>query len=391
MTALGRARWPVLLAVGVVWLAACGGLDVVPSLRNMKVERAFPNLAFEQLTNLEQPDDGQDHVFVTEQAGRIRVFADDQGATEAAVFLDITDRVSQAFYEEGLLGLAFDPDYKNNGFFYVYYSASGPRRSVVSRFSVSERDPEVADPDSESVRLEIPQPHGNHNGGQLAFGPEGYLYIGVGDGGGTGDPDGNGQNTATLLGTVLRIDIRGATEGRNYSIPPDNPFVGIPEARDEIWAYGLRNPWRFSFDPETGLLWAGDPGQDKWEGIDIVKKGANYGWNIMEGFHCYSPSVDCDMTGLELPVAEQPCPGGCASIGGYVYRGDRIPSLAGAYVYGDFGSGKIWALFYDGESVTEETLLVESGLSITSFGQDLDRNLYILSWNDGIYRFVPPG
>jgi len=362
----------------------------------MQVERAFPNLTFQRLTNLVQPDDGHDHIFVTEQPGRVRVFPNDQKATEAPVFLDITDRVSDGHNEEGLLGLAFDPNYTSNGYFYVHYSAASPRRSVVSRFSVSQMDPNLADPDSEFVIMEISQPFGNHNGGQLAFGPGGYLYIGVGDGGFIGpsiggrggDPLGNGQNTGTLLGTILRVDVRSVSEYKNYLIPPDNPFAGVAGSREEIWAYGLRNPWRFSFDKDTDLLWAGDPGQSKWEEIDIVKKGLNYGWSTMEGGHCYSPGVDCATNGLQLPVAEYRCSGGCAAIGGYVYRGHSIPSLLGAYVYGDFGSGKIWGLRYDGQSVTEHMLLVDSDLSITSFGQDLAGNLYILSWNEGIYRLV---
>ncbi|MFQ5933317.1 MAG: PQQ-dependent sugar dehydrogenase, partial [Dehalococcoidia bacterium] len=226
-----------------------------------------------RLTNLLQPDNGHDHIFVTEQLGRIRVFPNDQQATEATIFLDIGDRVSEINNEEGLLGLAFDPDYRDNGYFYVYYSAASPRRSVISRFSVSQYNPNVANSNSEFIIMEIPQPFGNHNGGQLAFGPDGYLYIALGDGGAGGDPQRNGQNTATLLGTILRIDVAGMTDERSYRIPPDNPFVGIAGAREEIWAYGLRNPWRFSFDEETGLLWTGDVGQERWEEVDRIEVG----------------------------------------------------------------------------------------------------------------------
>ena len=358
-------------------------------LRAMQVERTFPNLTFQRLTNLVQPDDGQDHIFVTEQPGRVRVFPNDQQASEAQIFLDIRNRVSEVDNEEGLLGLAFDPNYKSNGYFYVYYSAANPRRSVVSRFSVSGNDPNVADPDSEFIIMEIPQPYGNHNGGQIAFGPDGYLYVGLGDGGAGGDPLGNGQNTGTLLAAILRVDVGGVSDGDNYRIPPDNPFAGVGGAREEIWAYGLRNPWRFSFDKATGLLWVADVGQDRWEEIDVVEKGLNYGWNIMEGRHCFSPSVGCDMTGLELPLAEYDHSDGCSITGGYVFRGSGMTSLLGAYVYGDFCSGKIWGLRYDGESVTEQMLLVDSNLLIASFGQDLAGNLYILSRNEGIYRLVP--
>ena len=357
----------------------------------MEVERAFPNLAFRHLTNLAQPDDGQDHILVTEQKGRILVFPNVQQAKGAAVFLDITDRVNEGSNEEGLLGLAFDPNYSDSGYLYVYYSAAGPRRSVLSRFSVSAGDPNVADQASERVIMEIPQPFSNHNGGQIAFGPDGYLYISVGDGGAGGDPRGNGQNKATLLGSILRIDIRSGSDDARYRVPRDNPFVDVPGARGEIWAYGLRNPWRFSFDSETGMLWVGDVGQNDWEEIDIVRKGLNYGWNIMEGNHCHSPRSNCDRTGLELAVAEYKIPtNGCSVIGGYVFRGRGKPSLLGAYVYGDFCSGKIWGLRYDGNSVTEHMLLVDSKLLISSFGQDLAGNLYILSRDDGIYRLVGP-
>jgi glucose/arabinose dehydrogenase len=335
-----------------------------------------------------QPDDGQDHIFVTEQSGLVHVFPNDQQAANAQVFLDISDRVRVQHNEEGLLGLAFDPEYGTNGHLYVYYSAASPRRSVVSRFTVSQSDPNTADPDSELVVMEIPQPFGNHNGGQVAFGPDGYLYIGLGDGGAGGDPLGNGQDLSTLLASILRIDVRLASEGTRYGIPEDNPFVGIDGARDEIWAYGLRNPWRFSFDDETGLLWTGDVGQNRWEEVDVVEKGLNYGWNVTEGRHCFSPAVGCDTSGLEPPVAEYSRAEGCSITGGYVYRGHRIPSLQGAYVYGDFCSGKIWGLHYDGRTVADPTLLVDSNLSITSFGRDVAGNLYILSRDEGIYRLV---
>ena len=357
----------------------------------MRAQRVFPNLTFRRLTNLVQPDDGLASIFVTEQPGRILVFPDDPEVTELFVFLDISDRVSERDNEEGLLGLAFDPDYRNNGYFYVYYSAASPRRSVVARFSVSQDDPNSTDRDSEVVIMEIPQPAGNHNGGQLAFGPDGYLYISLGDGGRSGDPFGNGQNTATLLGSILRIDVSGTSNGNNYRIPTDNPLVGVAGARGEIWAYGLRNPWRFSFDEQTGLLWVADVGQNRWEEIDVVQKGLNFGWSTMEGRHCFSPGRGCDATGLQLPVAEYDRSDGCSITGGYVYRGSEGNSLLGAYVYGDFCSGKIWGLRYDGTSVTEHRLLVDSDLSITSFGQDLAGNLYILSRNEGIYTLAPVG
>ena len=358
-------------------------------LRRMEVRRAFPNLTFRQLTNLVQPDDGRDRIFVTEQPGRIRVFPNDQEALSAETFLDIRDRVSERHNEEGLLGLAFDPDFNDSGYFFVYYSAADPRRSVISRFSVSQSNPNVADPESEFVILEIAEPFGNHNGGQIAFGPDGFLYIGVGDGGSGADPLGNGQNKGTLLGTILRIDVGGVSSGMSYRIPPDNPFVNVAGARQEIWAYGLRNPWRFSFDIATGLLWVADVGQNRWEEIDIVEQGLNYGWNVMEGRHCFSPSSGCDTAGLETPVTEYDHAEGCSVTGGYVYRGSLTPVLLGMYVYGDFCSGNVWGLRYDGQSVTEEMLLVRSDLLITSFGQDVAANLYILDRAGGIYYLAP--
>ena len=357
-------------------------------LRPMAVERAFPNLDFQQLTGLVQPDDGSDRIFVTEQTGLVRVFPNDQAVTQAGVFLDIQDRVSMSSSEEGLLGMAFDPGYETNGFLYVYYSNSSPRRSVLSRFSVSQNDPNVADPGSEYIIMEIAQPFSNHNGGQIVFGPDGYLYVALGDGGSGGDPQGNGQNVGTLLGSILRIDVSGPSDGKNYRIPADNPFVGVPGVREEIWAYGLRNPWRFSFDPDTGWLWVSDVGQASWEEIDTVEKGLNYGWNIMEGSSCYPPGTGCDPAGLELPLWEYSPADGCAIIGGHVHRSQSNPSLLAAYVYGDFCSGKIWGLRYDGQSVTEQMLLNDSSLFISSFGTDLARNLYILSYGMGIYRLA---
>jgi glucose/arabinose dehydrogenase len=380
----------MLLTVGVVALAsllACNSGSPIPA-GSFQVERVFPDLSFQEMTNLVQPDGTSDLIFVTEQRGIIYAFSA-SNPQQANIFLDITDRVNRGGNEEGLLGLAFDPDYQENGCFYVYYSADNPRRSVLSRFSLDQEDTAVADPESEIIIMEVEQPYSNHNGGQLAFGPDGYLYIGLGDGGSAGDPEGNGQNLGTLLGSILRIDVSELSQPGDYEIPADNPFVDTTGARAEIWAFGLRNPWRFSFDSETGLLWAGDVGQGSWEEIDIIAKGANYGWNIMEGLHCYSPASGCDQSGLTLPIAEYDHSQGCCSVtGGYVYRGDQIPSLQGYYVYGDYCSGDIWALAYDGTVVTENMLLTESGLSITSFGEDLAGNLYILDRAGGIYALV---
>ena len=353
-----------------------------PLAQALRVQRLFPQLAFERLKNLVQPDDGLERIFVTEQVGRILVLPNDRDAAEAAVFLDITDRVEDGGTEEGLLGLAFDPGYSVNGYLYVYYSAALPRRSVLSRFSLSRTNPGVADPDSERIIMEIPQPAANHNGGQLAFGPDAYLYVGLGDGGYGGDPFRNGQNVGTLLGTILRLDVTDVPGGAAYAIPPDNPFVGVEGAREEVWAYGFRNPWRFSFDElgdGQGRLWVADVGQNRWEEIDLVERGLNYGWNVMEGAHCFSSGLNCDTAGLQLPVIEYDHSDGCSVTGGYVYRGQAIPSLVGSYLYGDFCSGRRWGMRYDGLTVTHNELLVDYDPSTTSFGKDRSRNRYILS------------
>ena len=366
-------------------------------LTALGVERAFPGLSFTRMVALAYPDDGTDRLFLVLQSGSIMVFRDDQTVSSADTFLDIRQRVSDRGNEEGLLGLAFDPQYARNGYFYVYYSASSPRRSVISRFSVSPTDPDSADPGSERIVLEVPQPYSNHNAGQIVFDPDGYLYIGLGDGGSAADPASNGQDRATLLGSILRIDVSALDDTGAYAIPADNPFVRAgDEAREEIWAYGLRNPWRFTFDRLTGDLWAGDVGQARYEEIDIVRPGLNYGWNVMEGLHCFSGSrvrseaEACQGPGLALPVIEYRRDGGCSVTGGHVYRGERLSELTGAYVYADFCSGKIWALRHDGSGVTEHRLLAELGFQIPAFGEGPSGEIYILSFGGGIYRLKMP-
>ncbi len=353
----------------------------------MQVERAFPNPSFKRMVGMAYPDDGSDRLFVLLQPGVIMAFANDQDVEAADIFLDIRERVSDRGNEEGLLGLAFDPDFRANGYLYVYYSAANPRRSVLARFT-AHADGGTADAASERVILEVEQPYSNHNGGQIAFGPDGYLYIGLGDGGSRGDPQGNGQNLATLLGSIIRLDVSTLEEMGSYSIPSDNPFVDQAGARDEIWAYGIRNPWRFSFDRASGELWMADVGQNRFEEVNIVRRGLNYGWNTMEGSSCFEPSRGCDAQGLEMPIAEYGREGGCSVTGGYVYRGNRLPSLFGAYIYGDFCSGKIWALRYDGAQVDEHLELTDSKLDISSFGEDQDGEIFILSFDGGIYWLV---
>jgi glucose/arabinose dehydrogenase len=302
----------------------------------------FPFLSFNRPLFLTHAGDGTDRLFVVQQDGFIKVFPNDSTTLTSQTFLNVSAKISSPGAEEGLLGLAFHPQYASNGYFFINYTAPNPLRTVISRFHVS-ADPSVADT-AEQVILEMLQPYSNHNGGMIAFGPDGYLYIGTGDGGGAGDSLNNAQSLSTLLGKILRIDISASTPGSPYKIPGDNPFKGnLNGYREEIWAYGFRNPWRFSFDRLTGKLWAGDVGQGAREEVDIVEKGKNYGWHTMEGFACYSPSTGCDTSGLTLPVLDYNHSVGYSITGGYVYHGSARPELEGAYIYGDFGS-HLWRL-----------------------------------------------
>ena len=357
-----------------------------------ELEVTSPDLIFERMVFVTHPGDGSNRLFLVLQSGCILVISNEERDSFPKVFLDIRDRVNRSGNEQGLLGLAFDPNYANTGYFYVYYSATGVSRSVVSRFTVSSDDGNFAHENSEEVILEVDQPFSNHNGGSILFGPDGYLYIGLGDGGAGGDPGGRSQNTEILLGSILRIDPSSASSTNNYTIPEDNPYIGVRGFREEIWAYGFRNPWRFSFDAETGNLWVGDVGQSRWEEINIVKKGLNYGWNIMEGSQCFRPTVGCSKIGLEFPIVEYANPeSGCSVTGGYVYRGSLLPDLYGFYIYGDFCSGNIWALHYNGQEVTDHFLVVDSNLQISSFGEDQEGELYILSFNGRIYHLKRQG
>lgn len=349
---------------------------------------AFENLSFTRPVDLQAPGDGSNLLFVLEQAGVIRVFENRTDVVDAPVFLDIRDRVNDSGNEEGLLGLTFHPNYASTGEFFVDYTADNPRRTVIARYRVDPNDPMSALADSEEVILEVAQPYGNHNAGQIVFGSDGYLYVTMGDGGSGGDPHGHGQDRSTLLGSILRIDVDNTEDGLNYAIPPDNPFAGNDQGyREEIYAYGLRNPWRISFDPETGRLWTGDVGQNRYEEIDIIEAGGNYGWNVMEGFHCFEPMQNCDTSGLIDPVVEYPHELGRSVTGGFVYRGDDVPALFGRYVYADFVSGRFWTIDADG-SEASNTELFETGLRVSSFGTDEDDELYVLAFNGRIYRFT---
>lgn len=362
-----------------------------PLSAQLQYQVAFPNLSFTRPVDLQHAGDNSNRIFVVEQSGVIYVFDNDSNTSTKSVFLDIQNKVDDSSNEEGLLGLAFHPNYETNSYFYVNYTASNPDRTLIARYSVSSSNPNAADPNSELVVMTIPKPYVNHNAGQLAFGPnDGYLYITTGDGGSGGDPQGNGQNRQTLLGSILRIDVDNTAGGLNYAIPTDNPFYGNTQGfKEEIFAYGTRNPWRMSFDPVTGWLWAADVGQNAYEEVDIIESGKNYGWNTMEGLHCYNPPSGCDTSGLTLPIWEYSHSLGSSVTGGYVYRGPGVPELVGKYIYADFGSGRIWSLEYDGINPAVNTQLFDTNLLISSFGVDQFNELYICAFDGKIYRFTP--
>ena len=361
---------------------------------------------------LTQPIGEEDRLFILNQKGKIFIIKN--GKTLKNPFLDITDRVHGSLTpgsEEGLLGLAFHPRYKKNGFFYVNY-VNKKDTSIVSRFSVTS-NPDLADPSSEKVLLTVPQPFGNHNGGHLAFGPkDNMLYIAFGDGGKSGDPYNNSQDLNTFLGSILRIDV---DNGEPYSIPKDNPFYNQKNKKGEIFCYGLRNPWRFSFDRVTSDLLIGDVGQNKWEEVNWNTwndaKGANYGWRIMEADHCFNPEDFCDTTGLIMPVHEYPNNAaymrilmgmdeseatGCSVTGGYVYRGNKNSSLWGTYIFGDYCTGRIWAFKYKNGKISNfqnirKKLKKNSKdlpLFIASFGEDNSGELYVVDYLGTIYKFI---
>lgn len=351
--------------------------------------RAFPRISFENPLFIAAPPDGTDRLFVVEQAGRVLWFRNDPGARETHVALDIRKKVRTVHNEEGLLGLAFHPKFKDNGFVYLQYSAGDPRRNVISRFTM-EKARKSLDPASEKTVLDVEQPYGNHNGGMLAFGPDGFLYIGLGDGGAGGDPHDYAQNPGVLLGKMLRIDVDRAEGGKAYAVPKDNPFVGRPGTRGEIWAMGLRNPWRYSFDRKTGELWAGDVGQNAWEEIDVIKKGLNYGWSRREGKHSFQAEKRRPAGGgpFEEPVAEHGRNEAQSITGGYVYCGQKTPELTGQYIYGDFLSGLVWAL---DAAERGQPRLIARGELISSFGEDEAGELYFASFDGYIYRLEASG
>jgi len=329
--------------------------------------------------------DGTGRLFVVEQGGRVRIVRD--GGLLERPFLDLAAALDNSRGERGLLGLAFAPDYPVSGRFYVAHTAPGPVVRI-ARYRVS-ADPDVAEPEPVATILDMDDPASNHNGGMIAFGPDGMLWIATGDGGSAGDPWDNARDRDSLLGKILRLDV----SGTGYAVPPDNPFVR-GGGRPEIWALGLRNPWRFSFDRATGELWIGDVGQADWEEIDVEDPkaggGRHYGWKTMEGRHCYSPKTGCDPSGLVLPVHEYGHDLGCSVTGGYVYRGAALPALRGSYLFADFCRGTLWALRRRADGVAEVATLRETRRQISSFGEDEAGEIYLCDHTGGaVHRLVP--
>jgi len=387
-----RAPRMALVALVVTAAGACTDhATIVEPLPPVHIALEPVTSGFTSPLYLTAPPGDTDRLFVVERGGRIKIVKD--GQVLATPFLDLSAEVT-AGSERGLLSLAFHPEYASNGYFYVDYTDADSAASHVVRYTVSS-DPDMADAGSASALLSVAQPFANHNGGMLKFGPDGMLYVGLGDGGGGGDPTGNGQNTSTLLASILRLDVDGASP---YAIPPDNPFVGDAGARAEIWAYGLRNPWRFSFDRETGDLYIADVGQNAHEEVDFEPSpsagGVNYGWNVMEGSYCYRPSSGCSMTGLTLPVYDYPHTEGCSITGGYVYRGSASPSLEGRYFFSDYCAGWIRSFGVAGSGVAtaidvqDHTVDVGTLSSVSSFGEDAAGELYVVSLDGSVWRIV---
>ncbi len=373
----------------------------------LELEVAYPRLVFDHPITAHSPPAGDSRLYVVEQKGRILILPRDRELDAAVVFLDITERQPYIESQEGLLGFCFHPQFQSNGKFYVYYTQHQPRRSVLSEFQRMATDTDKADLTSERVLLEVAQPYGNHNSGALVFGPDGHLYVGLGDGGSDNDPHDNGQNLRSLLGKILRLDVNRQSGTLNYGIPLDNPFVGAGSGvRPEIWAFGFRNPWGLSFDPETGWLWAADVGQDKWEEVNLVVRGGNYGWNVYEGFHLFkepaSKAVNTIFPVMEYPHSPQynnqavfPHSPGAGIAGGHVYRGRRLSDFYGVYFYGDFVAGTLWGLrFQHGKithlgTVTEHPADAEPRRSISGFGRDANGEIYVLSFDGRIYGLKP--
>ncbi|QDT04718.1 Soluble aldose sugar dehydrogenase YliI precursor [Rubripirellula lacrimiformis] len=377
----------------------------------MSSNLAFPNLKWDQweavddsgkirdlrLLELTFANDDSNRLYAASQYGAIWSFDNQADVSDSKLVLDLRGKVHDwkrsGANEQGLLGLAMHPDFKNTRHFYVYYSHPSESKSVLSRFTMSKDNPLVADPASELVLMEIDQPYQNHNGGSIEFGPDGFLYVSLGDGGDRNDPHGNGQNLATLLGSILRIDVDHPADGKNYGIPADNPFVDVKDARPEIFAYGMRNPWRIAFDPKTGDLWAGDVGQELWEEVDVITKGGNYGWSTREGSHAFgNRSASENASDPIEPVWEYDHQIGKSITGGRVYRNSRLPQLDGRYIYADYVTGSVWALTFDPatKTVIRNEQIIPDSVAVLAFGQDAAGEVYVLTNStrgECIYRF----
>lgn len=394
-----RNAFQVMWLLALVMALSFGILvpGAVGSARAQEAQQPVPYRLSEVVSGLSRPiyvthaGDGSGRLFIVEQGGLIKVLA--EGALLGEPFLDVTGLISAealggGYTERGLLGLAFHPNYAENGLFFINYT-DRTGSTVVARYRVSAEDPNRADPASEEQLLYVSQPYANHNGGHMAFGTDGYLYISLGDGGSGGDPQGHGQNLRTLLGAILRLDVD-VEEG--YAIPADNPFVGSEDARPEIWAWGVRNVWRFSFDRQTGDLLMADVGQNEWEEINFQSAGSpggqNYGWNAYEATHRYpgaNPTAD-----MVMPVLEYRHDNAwCSVTGGYVYRGAALPGLQGYYLYGDWCTGTIWAARPDAAGVWSSTILLETRRQISSFGEDEAGELYVVDYAGAVLRLEP--
>jgi glucose/arabinose dehydrogenase len=423
------SRFAKAISVFASLTLLAGPILAADALPKLDVKPAYPNLKFNRPLGMIEAPDGTHRQFVFEQDGHIWILPADHNGTDPKLFLDISDRKPFVDNEEGLLSLAFHPQFKTNGKFYLFYShPSSPKHTILAEWQVSKKDADKADPATERVLLKVkkePQ-NWNHNGGTILFGPDGYLYLSIGDGGAGYDPRDAAQKLNNIYGKIIRIDVNSKTDGLEYGIPKDNPFVDASKqaelkadpcdqaanvTRQEIWAYGTRNMWRMSFDRETGELWAGEVGQDLWEEVDIIKKGGNYGWSAHESFHVLNQQrggTNHEVRGSEPidPIieyahnnrlqAQSKFPNhsiGISITGGYVYHGKKIPSLKGVYVYGDFQMGTIWGLKYEnGKLTADDTLVPANGRrNISSFAEDSNGELYMLSFDGNIYEFVEAG
>lgn len=377
----------IVLIAGLLSIVSLAAAQAVPPAppdgTNYRLERVTGS--FNRPIYVTHAGDASGRIFIADQGGRIWVMAD--GSLLADPFLDIRQIVNRGSNEQGLLGLAFHPDYESNGRFFIHYSDLPRGNTVIAEYAVSAENPNLANPEPQQIILQQEQPYPNHNGGEIAFGPDGFLYIGLGDGGSAGDPENRAQNPSTLLGKILRIDV---DAGAPYAVPLDNPFVGDSAFAPEIWAWGLRNPWRFSFDRETGDLYIADVGQNQWEEVNFQPAsstgGENYGWRPYEASQVYSGEPLADAV---APFAEYSHALGCSITGGYVYRGEALPELDGIYLFADYCSGNVWSSYQDASGVWQTNLFLQTGRTISSFGEDETGELYVTDHGSGdILRLV---